>query len=65
MGSTSGRLLNLAEVAEELAVSYWTIRRWTREGRIRFVRLPGGTLRIPPEEVARLKATTEQEPVPA
>ena len=48
--------LSLADVAEELAVSYWTVRRWARAGQMRCIRLPSGTLRVPREELERLKA---------
>ena len=52
---TSG-FISLADVAEELAVSYWTVRRWAQAGQIKCIRLPSGTLRVPREELNRLAA---------
>lgn len=49
------KLLRLDPAARELDVSVSTLRRWWREGRIRLVKLPAGTLRIPEEELRRLE----------
>lgn len=54
------RLLTLQEVADELAVSYWTVRRWAHEGKMPYVRLPGGFMRIRPQDLAMLKATQSE-----
>ncbi len=48
--------VSLAEVGRELSVSYWTARRWATEGLIKCIRLPSGTLRVPREELERVKA---------
>jgi excisionase family DNA binding protein len=37
-----------------LNVSHGAVTRWIRLGQIRYVRLPGGTYRIPREEVDKL-----------
>lgn len=48
------RLLTLPEVAEMLHVSVATLRYWRKHGKMRCVRLPGGTLRVMREEVERV-----------
>lgn len=48
--------LSLADAASELSVSYWSVRRWAHAGLIKCIRLPSGTLRIPREELERVKA---------
>jgi len=50
-------LLLLPEVAEELRVSVGTLRNWIRDGRVRAIRLPGGTLRITRAEFDRVAAS--------
>jgi len=53
-----GRLLTVAEVAERVRVSEWTVREWLRRGRLRGTR-PGGTRlgwRIPEQELERFLA---------
>jgi excisionase family DNA binding protein len=47
------RLLDLQEVAEELAVSFDTVDRYIRSDRIPFVRLPSGRRRIAREDLDR------------
>jgi excisionase family DNA binding protein len=46
----------MREAAEDLAVSYWTIRTWVETGKLPAVRLPGGgrLLRIERTELDRL-----------
>jgi excisionase family DNA binding protein len=57
MGSTvanrpgSGRPLKSSEAAAALGVSERTLRRYARDGRIRYHRLPGGHYRIPEEAI--------------
>jgi excisionase family DNA binding protein len=47
-------LLTTAEVAKRLRVSQDAVQRWVRFDQIRYIRLPGGRLRIPRSEVERL-----------
>jgi excisionase family DNA binding protein len=47
-------LYRLSDAAQRLSVSPGTLRRWRREGRIEFVRLPGGSLRVRSEDIERL-----------
>jgi len=48
------RLLRPKEACSRLGVSYSTLRRWIKEGRIRAVQTIGGKYRIPESEVRRL-----------
>jgi len=48
------RLLRPKEACSRLGVSYSTLRRWVKEGRIRAVQTIGGRYRIPESEVRRL-----------
>ena len=43
------------EVAELCRVHVSTVRRWIALRQLRAIRLPGGTYRIPAEEVSRLR----------
>jgi len=54
MSDASGRLLRPKEVCGLLGVSYPTLRRWIKEGRVRAVQTVGGKYRIPESEVRRL-----------
>jgi molybdopterin-binding protein len=47
-------LLRLAEAAEELGVSYPTLKQWIYRGKIRSMKTAGGHHRIPRSEVDRL-----------
>jgi excisionase family DNA binding protein len=47
-------LLKPADVAKMLNVSHGAVNRWIRLGQIGYVRLPGGTYRIPRSEVDKL-----------
>ena len=49
------KLLRLEPAADELDISVTTLRRWWRDGRVRLVKLPAGTLRIPLEELRRIE----------
>jgi excisionase family DNA binding protein len=48
------RLLRLREVCRSLGISYSTLSRWVREGRIRAIRTAGGVFRVPESEVRRI-----------
>jgi len=48
------RLLRPKEVCQRLGISYSTLSRWVREGRIRAVRTAGGKYRVPESEVRRV-----------
>jgi DNA binding domain, excisionase family len=50
----SERLLRPKEVCQRLGISYPTLARWVREGKIRAVRTTGGKYRIPESEVRRI-----------
>jgi excisionase family DNA binding protein len=47
-------LLRPKEVCRRLGISYPTLSRWVREGRIRAIRTAGGVFRIPESEVRRI-----------
>jgi len=47
-------LLRPEEVCWRLGISYSTLSRWVREGRIKAVRTAGGKFRIPESEVRRI-----------
>ena len=42
------------EVCQRLGISYPTLSRWVREGRIKAVRTAGGVFRVPESEVRRI-----------
>ena len=48
------RLLRPKEACQRLGISYPTLARWVKEGRIRAVRTAGGKYRIPESEVRRI-----------
>jgi len=48
------RLLRPKEACQRLGISYPTLARWVREGKIRAVRTAGGKYRIPESEVMRI-----------
>ena len=50
------KLYKLAQVGEMLQVSIPTLRTWQHRGLLNVVRLPGGTLRVSEDEVARIMA---------
>jgi excisionase family DNA binding protein len=50
----SERLLRPKDVCQRLGISYSTLSRWVREGRIRAIRTAGGKYRIPESEVRRI-----------
>ncbi|MFP3321305.1 MAG: IS607 family transposase [Acidilobus sp.] len=52
--STAEMLLRPKEACQRLGISYPTLARWVREGKIRAVRTAGGKYRIPESEVMRI-----------
>jgi excisionase family DNA binding protein len=50
----SEKLLRPKEVCKRLGISYSTLSRWVREGRIKAVRTAGGVFRVPESEVRRI-----------
>jgi len=61
----SERLLRPKEVCRLLGVSYVTLRRWIKEGKIKAVQTLGGKYRIPESEVKRLLSGVEIKEVRA
>lgn len=47
-------VMSTRDAARLLGVNIATVRRWVRDGKIESVRLPGGQIRIPVDELARL-----------
>jgi len=58
-------LLRPKEACKALGISYVTLRRWIKEGKIRAVRTLGGKYRIPESEVKRLLSGIETREVRA
>jgi len=54
ISESSEKLLRPKEVCQRLGVSYSTLSRWVREGRIKAVRTAGGKFRVPESEVRRI-----------
>jgi excisionase family DNA binding protein len=52
--SAPERLLRPKEVCQRLGISYPTLARWVKEGKIKAVRTAGGKYRIPESEVRRI-----------
>lgn len=50
-------LLTTREVADVLSVDPETVRRWIRDGKLKAVELPSGTLRIRQSAVDRILRT--------
>ena len=57
--SSSERFVTVSEARRVLGVSYITLWRWIREGRIRAIRGPSGRWLIPWSEIERLRGKTE------
>ncbi len=49
----TARLLTAREFADRLVVSTETVLRWTRQGKLSAIRLPGGAIRFREDEVER------------
>lgn len=49
----------ISEVAQLFGVSYRTIRNWIKKGKIKCIKIEN-TIRIPDEEIERLKNDNEQ-----
>lgn len=61
-------MLTVNDLARRLGVSVPTIRRWCRERRVTFTRLPSGSIRFHPDEALRLvleRQVERVEPEPA
>ena len=54
-------LYKLREAAEQLNISYPTLKQWIYTGKIRSVKTPGGHHRIPRSEVERLLGVKESK----
>jgi excisionase family DNA binding protein len=54
MSEISERLLRPKEVCRRLGISYPTLCRWVREGRIKAIRTAGGKHRISESEIRRI-----------
>jgi molybdopterin-binding protein len=52
----------IGEAAGLLGVRVETLRRWERDGKVRFARTPGGQRLVPAEEVARLLTERRDRP---
>jgi len=52
--SAAERLLRPKEACQRLGISYPTLARWVKEGRIKAIRTAGGKYRIPESEVRRI-----------
>jgi putative resolvase len=61
----SEQLLRPKDACRLLGVSYVTLRRWIKEGKVRAVRTIGGKYRIPESEVRRLLSGIESKEVRA
>ena len=61
----SERLLRPKDACRVLGVSYVTLRRWIKEGKVRAVQTLGGKYRIPESEVKRLLSGIESREVRA
>jgi excisionase family DNA binding protein len=57
MVTMAEKLLTVPEAATLLGVSPSSVRRWTDEGRIRALRLPGGARRYERAELERFRDT--------
>jgi len=54
VGVPNNELLTAQQVAERLSVHVESVRRWTRQGDLRAVRLPSGRYRYRTDDVAAL-----------
>lgn len=54
ISDVSKRLLRPKEVCQRLGISYATLSRWVREGKIKAIRTAGGKYRVPESEVRRI-----------
>jgi excisionase family DNA binding protein len=57
-------MYKVSQVAQEFNVSAHTIGRWIREEKIKAIKLPGGTYRIPTEEMERIRSGTQATQAP-
>ncbi|MCD9186318.1 MAG: helix-turn-helix transcriptional regulator [Pyrinomonadaceae bacterium] len=49
------------DAAEQIGISYPTIKQWIYEGKIKSIKTPGGHHRIPEEEIRRITGEKELE----
>lgn len=47
--------VRLTEAQRALGVSYWTVLRWIRQGRLQAIRLPSGQLRVAKADVLQMR----------
>ena len=47
--------LTIKQISEELQVHPRTVRRWIAKGKLKVIRLPGGSIRIEESELEALK----------
>ena len=47
--------VRLTEAQRALGVSYWTVLRWVRQGRLQAIRLPSGQLRVAKADVLQMR----------
>ncbi len=57
------RHYTLKEASEILGVSIKTLQLWDKEGKIRYVRTPGGRRRIPESEIKRILGLKEERKI--
>lgn len=57
------RDLTSEDMANRLQVHIDTVRRWARENRIQYYRLPGGSYRFPPEALEQVRAQSGEREV--
>ena len=48
-------MLTLSQVAKELGVSYWTVRRWIIQKKLNAIRLPSGGYRVKKADIEAIK----------
>ena len=54
MSTERPKLLRVSDVAEMLSISRALVYKWIKEGKIGYIRLPSGTIRVPLDEVMRI-----------
>jgi excisionase family DNA binding protein len=57
--ANEGTFYKVWDLERELSVSRATIYRWCKRGVIEYVKLPSGHIRIPREEIEKLKQRTK------
>lgn len=54
VGGISPSRVSVAQAAQLMGVSHWTVRRWIAHGDLRARRMPGGSLRIAVTDLAEV-----------